>query len=232
MIDLLTRDSARGMTGIGVLILFIALVLVAAIASGLILDTAGMLENTAQDTGEQSISEVSDRISILSASGDVTANAEIGTIRLVLYRSPGAGDVNLRYSTLEYFSPYGTAFLVHDSEFQAIEDNHRALEQFTERLGRFKVTALKDSKGSVPVLSSRSDRAELLIPLYEPSATGPIDSNVSSGQVSAGRPHAMQRLHPGDTATIRITTQNGATSMYIINVPESLVGEKGGSVLL
>jgi len=46
-----TNTDERGMTGIGVLILFIALVLVAAIASCLIADASRVLQNTAQNTG-------------------------------------------------------------------------------------------------------------------------------------------------------------------------------------
>lgn len=44
----LIDSSNRGMTGIGVLIMFIALVLVGTIAAGLVLDTMGLVEESAQ----------------------------------------------------------------------------------------------------------------------------------------------------------------------------------------
>ncbi len=328
----------RGMTGIGVLILFIALVLVAAIASGLILDTAGVLQNTAQNTGEQSTSEVSDRLSVLSSSGDVvnvegleslytedisvtgvavganmssphsftvsdgervdsvnlngwsastdatltatvydnSTNTNVGSgtvsvsaadspsdykinvsmtdvsstgeyyveltsdtsgdfsgemevvgtdgtvdrvsvLHTTVYRSPGASDVDLQQATIEYFSPYGTAFLLHEEEYNALSSSE--LENFTDNLASFSTEAVKDDDGSVPVLNSRDDRAIINIGLH-------------NDFVVTDQPDSMIYLHEGDSATLRLTTQHGATTTEIVNVPESLAGYDGSSVVL
>jgi Archaeal flagellins len=45
-----------GLAGVSALIIFIALVLVSAIAAGVILDTAGFLQEKASTTGEESTS--------------------------------------------------------------------------------------------------------------------------------------------------------------------------------
>ncbi len=332
----MTSDE-RGMTGIGVLILFIALVLVAAIASGLILDTAGLLQNKAQNTGEQATSEVSDRLSVLSTSGEVKTTDDIATaangnvadgstgdqtgvsytptenqtvlfvelsnysfdteeqvdivlqnatagtnlstatisasevstgseetyrvsfdqhiqsgdqydvlidtsgtmthggdvalqiddgetnrvnqLSMTVYRSPGAGDVDLQQATVEYFSPDGTAFLIHEAEYNELSSSD--LEDFSDNLGTFSTEAVKDDDNSVPVLNSRDDRASMIVPLYE-----------RPDGMTTGEPEAMDYLDPGASATIRITTQSGATTTQIVNVPESLAGHAGSTVML
>lgn len=80
-----------GQVGIGVLILFTAMLIVAVIAGGVLLETGGFLQSSGEQTGEQSSKQGSDRLQVLSAVGTVT-NVATPTTDVI-----GIQDINDRY---------------------------------------------------------------------------------------------------------------------------------------
>ena len=107
MFETILDEEERGQVGIGTLIVFIAMVLVAAIAAGVLINTAGFLQTQAEATGEESTSQVSDRLQIVSTSGDVDSSQKIENLTFIVATSPGSGAVDLNQTTVEFVGEQG-----------------------------------------------------------------------------------------------------------------------------
>ena len=109
-----------GTIGIGTLIVFIALVLVAAIASAVILKTAYSLKDTAEATGHAATSEVSGGIKIMDITGDRSMNswgvgaaqASIERVRFVVTIWAGNYQgINIAKLRVHWLGPTKSAYL-------------------------------------------------------------------------------------------------------------------------
>nr|WP_309221773.1 archaellin/type IV pilin N-terminal domain-containing protein [Halorussus sp. MSC15.2] len=139
------RLTDRGQVGIGTLIVFIAMVLVAAIAAGVLINTAGFLQTKSEQTGQESSAQVSNRVQVVSAFGSV-ANEQVTDISLTVMRGSGSDDINLSAATIEWIGPEKAQTLVYGDSANDTQ---------------FTVNTIKDPDGSKPVLNTQDDRLEI-----------------------------------------------------------------------
>ena len=99
--------DSEGQVGIGTLIVFIAMVLVAAIAAAVLVNTAGFLQSQAESTGTESTEEVSNRLQVYTETGQVKGG-EIGSYYFTVGKASGAGDIDLQQMTIEFQGPTNT----------------------------------------------------------------------------------------------------------------------------
>jgi flagellin-like protein len=200
MFEFIHDEEERGQVGIGTLIVFIAMVLVAAIAAGVLINTAGFLQTKSEQTGQQSSAQVTDRLEPVAKTGIVTSE-RVSDVELVLQKSPGASDIDISNATLEFIGPNGVDRIALDAG-----------------AGPDSYSVLKDADGSLDssttgsyVLNDRSDRLTLS-----------LDMDAFTNQNTD--------LRPGEEATIRINTESGSTTIIRVKVPESLAGENAVEV--
>jgi len=204
------NERNRGQVGIGTLIVFIAMVLVAAIAAGVLINTAGFLQTKSEETGQQSGQQVTNRLQVAASTGAFLADSEVGVVNMTVKKSPGASNIDLENATVQWVGPSGTYNLVNASVEASGADGH------------FGIIPFKDSDGSHPVLNDPDDRMVMVFDLgADDVSTDDATYTTTTGEELT---FFASELPEGSTVNVKITTKSGATTTEQLTVPETLSG--------
>ena len=90
------RNQEEGSIGIGAMIVFIALILVAAVASTIIIKTAEELQQNAESTSDDTMKEISGKVNIIQIIVNGSTNDDIDSMIVTAKIASGSTDVQVR----------------------------------------------------------------------------------------------------------------------------------------
>lgn len=111
----------QGQVGIGTLIIFIAMVLVAAVAAAILIQTSGILQQKASETGTESIAEVSGNIQVETITGErsTVTDTRLATYNLTIKVAAGAGRIDLNQMIITAANSTNSVYLSHSTSSSA-----------------------------------------------------------------------------------------------------------------
>jgi len=185
------KDEDQAVMGIGTLIVFIAMILVAAVAASVIIQTSEKLQQRAQSVGRETITEVSSGMKVIDVTGySNVAKNKIEYIAITIKPRAGSYDIdlnetvihiqydNLTVLTLDYNNSVAGS-VSSDGVFHTL--NLTLLDSTN-----FGIIALHDSDGSITNTygMGTSDTAMVVINI---TASFPDTGGLDSGEKFVGR---------------------------------------------
>jgi flagellin FlaB len=205
-----TQDA--GDMGIGAMIVFIAMVLVAGIAASVLVQTANRLEIQAMTTGQQTTAEVSSGLAVIDIEGRAITNAnKLCDMTITVKARSGSGPIDLAQTIVEITD--GTTKVVlswrinvwnSNLSFDA-DGNVFNTGSWNETNAEFGFIVLSDADGSVTTTTPVLNKGDIVM----------LCVNTSTCFGGGG-------LSPRDDIFGRVSPEDGSSGIFAFTVPASL----------
>ena len=213
MITRQTNQYSKGQVGIGTLIVFISIVLVAAVVASVLISAGEIISERGEQTAVDSTQEIGDRVAVTGVFGVIddpaASDSQVEELQINLRLGPGVDAINTEQLLIDYTGAENQYFLRENrsdfgSDVTAGDENGFAYE----------VVDLVDESGGLAasprILQSTQDRAQIRIPLTA-DISGGDEKGIDQGQNA--------KLNATDRISFEITTAPGATSNEPAQVP-------------
>ena len=177
-ISKLLKRKDVGSMGIGALIIFIAMVLVAGIAASVLVQVANTLQMQALYTGYETIDEVATGIGVVDIEGHVANNSEDGIdkITISVRARAGSADIDLSETIIEIANNETKMVLRWDNDSIALTPNSTGIFNTTTDAGadtnnslwpstanEFGILVIEDADGSCKLTTPIINKGDLVM---------------------------------------------------------------------
>ncbi len=101
------KMEEEGEMGVGTLLIFIAMIIVAAVAAGVLVQTAYKLQQQAEATGDEALQDVAAGFKVLAVWGSTDATGVIDTVYIKIALIAGSPGINLNNTLIEVTQTIG-----------------------------------------------------------------------------------------------------------------------------
>jgi flagellin FlaB len=172
------EKNSFGAIGIGAMIVFIAMVLVAGIAASVLIQTSSKLETQAMITGEQTTAEVATGLDVSSVEGYAADSADISRLAILIRPRAGSAEIDLSETVIEISDTNKKLVLNYSAdEFtaKASIDGDIFTSSFytTMEANEFSIIVVEDADGSCTAANPIINRGDkVIISVYVGHASG------------------------------------------------------------
>jgi len=202
------KNKDVGAVGIGAMIVFIAMVLVAGIAASVLIQTSTKLESQAMKTGQETIAEVSTGLAVDNVMGHKSGATAIDEIGISIRPRAGSSDIDLSEVVIEMSDSSTKNLLVYDSTGFTTADNVNgdifARAAFDGDATHFRVVVLEDADGSC-------------------KAATPVINKGDHVVLGVDVGNALGNLAPRVDVFGQVITENGAPGVIAFTAPASFI---------
>ncbi|WP_340817989.1 archaellin/type IV pilin N-terminal domain-containing protein [Methanolobus sp. WCC4] len=243
--DIFSKNDVA-QVGIGTLIIFIAMVLIAAVAASVLIQTSGTLQQQAQSTGKQATQEVSSNLVVKSiegvrgkTSGNLSGNVSLLKIKVGLNVGSSAVDLNqLVISITDGVNTNDLLYGYNDKTYGSAMDNFSSSASYDVNLAYllngtqsdpgtngqyfFTVQKIRDEDGSFSQGNPIMTTGDLVTIYVSAVSDGDLSYNEING-ISVSGEQKDSNLDIGTRATVSmvLTPEAGATTIAEFVTPSS-----------
>jgi flagellin FlaB len=172
------KENNFGAIGIGAMIVFIAMVLVAGIAASVLIQTSSKLETQAMVTGEQTTSEVATGLDAADVEGYAATDSDISRLAIQVRPRAGSSEIDLSETVIELSDTNKKLVLTYTADEFTSKANingdvFTAAFYTTMEANEFSVIVLEDADGSCTSTNPIINRGDkVILSVYVGHASG------------------------------------------------------------
>ena len=223
--EYLETHREEGSIGIGAMIVFIALILVAAVASTIIIKTAEELQQNAENTSSDTREQISGKISIMdvfvSQSGDeLVANGADHLVEMDIFMRVASGSIGVQDGDVSYFISCRLTTGTNTGAESAIDQVVTESAVFA-----FETLDGTDLADGADLEAGVSYKATVLLRSSNRDDAGTSNDEIDSADIATGlNPGCQAMAVAGSTLNLRIVVDGGGETLTELQIDSVTLG--------